>query len=490
MSRPDQAKVGTSSLIFLVMAAAAPLGFTVGTIPLGLDRGSLAYTLAILCSAVVLAIFAVGYVTMARHTNRCGGLYEFVREGLGEAAGTGAAFVAALTYALAGTGAIGVFALLIQTFAADTLSIHAAWWVWALAGTVAMGIMGILNTEFNARVLGIIIVIELAILVIVSAAVLFSGGEAGLITTPFEPSTLLSGSVGTAFALSIVAFAGFEATVIYSAEAKDRNRTLLRATVGSLAIMAALYAFVSWAIVAGLGPAKTAQVARDAPLSLFFVLTRAYVGGWMAHLTEFMVVTSWFASVVAFHNATARYLASMGSDRILPSWFGKVSERTGAPVRSSLVHTAISLFAVLLTIALNGNPYLDLFILGSTPAVVGIPTLEIVSSIAIIAFFLKDRRGHSVWVVLVAPAVAAILLSAILWQIVSQLGLFTGRGIFINALLQGVVGAVFIMGFVAGTMRERATKNGHQPPPTAVDAIGGDLSTDGCRPGLIPPVAH
>lgn len=456
MSSPDQHKLGAASLIFFVIAAAAPLGFTVGTIPLALGRGSTAYALAIIVTAVVLAIFAVGYVTMARYASQRGGLYEFVREGLGRPAGTGAAFVAVLTYAVAGTGAIGVFALLAQSFAAETLHIDAPWWVWAFLGTATMGVMGVLNAEFNSRVLGAVIILEVSVLVVVAAAVLLKGGEAGLTFVPFEPSTLFTGSVGTTFALAVVAFAGFEATVIYSAESEDRHRTVLRATVGSLALMAVLYAVISWAIVVGLGPSKTVELAQSNPLGLFFAVTETYVGAWLVHITEFLVITSWFASVVAFHNATARYLASMGADGILPRWFAGRSARTGGPVRSSLVHTAITAGAVLLTLALHADPYFDLFVLGSTPAVIGIPALEIAASIAIVFYFARNRRGHSVWVVMVAPAVAAVLLSALLWQIIAQLELFTGRGPMVNDTLWGVIAMVFIIGFVRGLVLKDA----------------------------------
>ena len=457
MSVDGRRKLRAYDLIFFVIAAAAPLGFTVGTIPLALGRGGTDYALAIIITAVVLAIFAVGYVTMAGHASERGGLYEFVREGIGMPAGTGAAFVAALTYTVAGTGAIGVFAVLTQTFAAGILHFSAPWWVWAAFGAAAMGIMGVLNTEFNARILGVIIVIEIAILATVVGAVLIRGGDAGLTLVAFEPSGLFSGSAGTMFALAIVAFAGFEATVIYSSETENRYKTVLYAAVGSLALMAVLYAAVSWAIVTGLGAEKTSALANSDPLGLFFAVTETYVGSWLVHVAEFMVVTSWFASIVAFHNATARYLASMGADGMLPRWLGVRSARTGAPVRTSLLHTGVTFGVILLTLALNGDPYLDLFVLGSTPALIGIPALEILASIAIVAYFFKNRRGHSIWTVLVAPLVAAALLGAFLWQIIAQLDLFTGRGELVNTLLWGMMAAVFILGCLRGLAMKRVS---------------------------------
>ena len=51
--------LSAAHLMFFVIAAAAPLGFTVGTIPLALGRGSTAYALAAIVTAAVLGIFAI-----------------------------------------------------------------------------------------------------------------------------------------------------------------------------------------------------------------------------------------------------------------------------------------------------------------------------------------------------------------------------------------------------------------------------------------------
>jgi amino acid transporter len=442
-------KLGASQLVFFVIAAAAPLGFSVGTIPLAIGRGSTAYALAIIATAVILAIFSVGYVTMAGHMKRMGGLYEFVNQGLGKSAGTGASFVALLTYAVAGTGAIGVFAVLAQGSASDLLHIHLSWWVWGFAGCVLMGVLGLLNVDLNARVLGFVMVAEISILLIVSIAVTAKGGAHGLTAAPFEPSVLLHGSVGTSFALAVVAFAGFEATVIYSSEVRNRKSSITRATFASLIVMTLIYAFVSWALVAAFGQGSAAHEANTDPVGMFYTMTHTYVGSWLLKVVEVMVVTSWFASIVAFHNATARYLASMGRDRIVPAWFGALA-RNGAPRRASLTHTALTIAAVVLTLALHGDPYNDLFVLGSTPALMGIPGLELAASIAIIVYFARDRQSHHVVTVFIAPAVAAVLLGAMLWEIIAQLALFTGQGTAVNTMLWGVVAGAFLLGALRG----------------------------------------
>src|SRR5213080_3439964 len=88
-------------VVFFVIAAAAPLGFSVGAIPLAIGRGGIGTTGMFIVCGAILAIFAVGYVAMAGHIRRVGGLYLFVMEGLGRPLGLATAFVAVLAYAVA-----------------------------------------------------------------------------------------------------------------------------------------------------------------------------------------------------------------------------------------------------------------------------------------------------------------------------------------------------------------------------------------------------
>ncbi|BCW42768.1 amino acid permease (plasmid) [Arthrobacter sp. StoSoilB3] len=447
--------LSTRHLIFFVIATAAPLGFSVGTIPIGLGRGGIGLSGAFLVTAALLAVFAVGYVVMAAHIRSSGGLYAFVGAGLGKPMGAAASYVAATAYGLAATGSIGALAVFAGAAATDVLGIDLPWPVWALTGVALMGIMGALKVDLSAKLLGLVIFLEIAILVLISTVILVKGGAEGVSLTAFEPNHVFGGNIGVTFAVTIAAFAGFEATVIYSREAKDRQRTVRRATLGAIAILGLLYAFVSWAVSVAYGNAKAVDAANADPVTLFFAATNQYVGPWAVHLLEVLVVASWFASVVAFHNAVARYLASMGRGRLLPTAIGVLHPRFGSPLRASLTHTLFTLVVVLIIIALGADPFLDLFILGSTPAGIAIPALELLASIAIVAFFLRSRRGHPFWQVILAPSVAALGLAALLVAIITQLPLFTGRSGPINVVLVAIVAAALLGGLLRGLVLQR-----------------------------------
>jgi hypothetical protein len=57
--------IGARHIVFFVVAAAAPLGFAVGAIPLAIGRGGIGVSGMFLVVGVILLVFAVGYVAMA-----------------------------------------------------------------------------------------------------------------------------------------------------------------------------------------------------------------------------------------------------------------------------------------------------------------------------------------------------------------------------------------------------------------------------------------
>lgn len=460
-------------LIAFVIAAAAPLGFAAGAFPLAIGRGGTGYSGVLLLTGLLLIVFAVGYVTMARYLDRPGGLYAFVRAGLGSRMGDGASYVAGAVYALIAAGSIGAFAVFASEAVVNLLGVDIHWTVWALIALLGMAVLGYRNIDLGAKVLGVIISLEVGMLLLVSFAIILHGGADGLTLEPLEPGNVFGSSMGTMFAISLAAFAGFEATVIYSNEVQDRTRTIRRATYGSIVVLALLYAFSAWAIVMAYGSDEAVSAANADPINLFFSAAEQYLGHWSSIAMQILVVSSWFATILAFHNAAARYFASMGADGLLPRRFAKLHPRFGSPARASLLHSGFTVCFVLFFIVIGGDPYLDMYVMSSAPALVGIPILEVLASVAVFAYFVKNSRGHSFWRVRVAPLVAALGLLGILYAITTQMPLFTGREGLINILLPGSVIVIFIFGFFFNRSARAASalEATGTPQPAQTDAM-------------------
>lgn len=91
--------LGPGAIVFMVVAAAAPLTVIAGTVPLGISAGNgAAYPASYLVCTVILLFFAVGFTAMSRRVPGAGAFYTYITHGLGRHVGLGAAFLALLTY--------------------------------------------------------------------------------------------------------------------------------------------------------------------------------------------------------------------------------------------------------------------------------------------------------------------------------------------------------------------------------------------------------
>src|SRR5215212_3879366 len=92
-------RLGVPAVVYFVLSAAAPLLVTAGVVTTGYAvTGVTGIPLAFLVIGVVLALFSVGFVAMARHVANAGAYYTYIAQGLGRPLGVGAAWVALLAY--------------------------------------------------------------------------------------------------------------------------------------------------------------------------------------------------------------------------------------------------------------------------------------------------------------------------------------------------------------------------------------------------------
>lgn len=427
-------RLSARHVIFFVVAAAAPLGFAVGSTPLAIGRGGVGTAGMFLVVGAFLAIFAVGYTAMTRFVPNAGALFSYITAGLGRPIGLGAAFMAVLAYTIAATGALGPFAVFASQATTMFTGVESPWEPWAFGALAAMGVLGVMNVELNIRVLGIILLVEVVVLVVLSAGIITGGGAQGLSLQAFRPDTIVGGEIGVVLLVVFAAFAGFEATALFREEVRDPVRTVRKATFGAIALIAIFQAFVTWAIIQAFGD-MAVSVANETPTEMFTIAANQYMGTGFAEAITLLVVCSWFASILAFHNATARYLYILGRDRAISPFFAKKSQRTGSPWVASLSHTVFSAVVLLVSVWLSLDPYLDLFVLISVPVAVSIPTMELLTAVAIFAFFWRDDRGVSAWQGKIAPAISALALSVVVFFVLTNIPMFTGREGAINWIL-------------------------------------------------------
>jgi basic amino acid/polyamine antiporter, APA family len=216
-----------------------------------------------------------------------------------------------------------------------------------LTGVICLGI------KVSAKVNAVIVTIKVAIVLLVIFAGLFFIKASNY--SPFIPKAGSKGAAGpeseasllqdlglspggpfgvagifTAAALVFFAYIGFDVVATAAEETKNPQRDMPRGILGSLAICTTLYVAVSLVIT---GMVKYDKVSVDAPLAEAFrsvdkptIATIISIGA-LAGLTTVMMILMIGQSRVFF---------AMSRDKLLPSIFAEVSDRTGTPVRTTV----------------------------------------------------------------------------------------------------------------------------------------------------------
>ncbi|KKO93422.1 APC family permease [Brucella melitensis] len=443
--------LGVAAVTFLVVSAAAPLTAVAGGVPLSMLLGNgPGIPLTFLIVTGVLLMFSVGYVAMARHIRNAGAFYAFTAQGLGGLMGGAAALLAILAYNAMQIGVFGLFGAATSGFMAS-LGLDLPWWAWTYIGIAAVAVLGYRRVDLSARVLTVLVVLEYLVVLVIDAAILFSGGDSGLTMEPFTPSAFLSGTPAIGILFCFAAFIGFEATTVYSEEARDPGRTVPRATYISVLIIGIFYMLTAWLMVNGAGAGKLVgelQALQD-PTTFLFGLAERYVGHWIIPVMNLLFVTSLFAGVVAFHNGFARYMYVAGREGLLPRGLGVTHPQYQSPHVGSIVQTAIAITVVGIFAVTGQDPVLALFSWATNVGTLAIMLLMTFTAFAIIAFFAR-RPGleSNPFTTRVLPLVTGTILGLLVIYIAVNFGSLAGANGFMAVFLPGLVLVAAIAGLL------------------------------------------
>lgn len=447
-SPPSPRVLGTSSLAFIVVSAAAPLMVMLGVAPLALAVGGVGAPVAYLVSGILLAVFAVGFTTLARHLSSGGAFYAYISKGLGKGAGIAAALIALMSYCVIEIGVYGLLAVIADQTFSSIFGIQLAWPIYALGGVLLVGGLGFRSIEFGAKLLGITLVLETAILVLLAGAILVQGGASGFGLESLYPTHVFTPDIAAVFGITLAAFMGFEATAIYRAESIDPRRTIPRATYVAVGFLAIFYAFIVWVIVQAFGADEIQAAAGEYEVGLFFVAAETYLGSWASTAMMLLLLSSVVTSLLAFHNAACRYARAIADEGLLPAALGRIHPRTRTPYIAGATQTVLAFLVVGGFAVTNADPYSQLLIWVNTPGVLGIIVLQILTALAVPNFFRRIRHDEGPWRTIVAPVLATVGLSIALLLILSNMSLLTNASNGVNVVLALIVPSVFLLGIL------------------------------------------
>lgn len=409
-------KLNAPMISFFMIASLGPLLVCAGTLPSSIAAtGLTTFPAAFLFTAVVLALFAPGYLAMSRHVINAGAFYALITRGLGRPAGVAGALVAFVGYSGMQCSLYGIIGVQASVFVADNSTWHPTWWACALVAWALVGTLGLIQVELSSRLLGVLSLAEILVISAICAIGLIhpAGGRTAL--GALNPTHLTGSSLGPVAAICVLCFLGFEQSVVYGEEAKQPRSTLLHATVVSLTVATVVYVGASLAVDAHYGAGVVADARSRGP-ALFLAMSP----GAFSACADTLFLTSLFAAALAYHNTLIRYGYSLGRDGVLPSAIATV-RRSGVPRTASLVQSAVGLGTILATLTFQWDPMTQLFYIASTTGGYAIMVLLAVTAVAVLVFFARNHRGESAVVRVWLPGISAAALIGMVWACTGNL---------------------------------------------------------------------
>ncbi|WP_231643287.1 APC family permease [Mycolicibacterium baixiangningiae] len=409
--------LGVASIVFMVVAAAAPLTVVGGVIPMGFAFGNgLGFPVMFFVSAAILILFSVGMSQMASRIPTPGAFYTYVQHGIGEKSGAATALVAIVTYVAAPVSALTLMGVQLNITVVSLGGPDIAWWIYCLLTIALVGVLGYRHIDLSSKVLGILLVAEVAIVAVLVAVVFATGGAEGYSAEPFTTGAVFSGELGVGLTFALLGFVGFEATAVFRDEARNPGKTIPRATYIAVVSVGLFYAISAYSMVVAWGPDGVVEESLGDPAGMLVATTQNYLGAMGSIVAQVLLLTSIFACILSFHNVTARYFHALGQSGVLPSRLGLTHKRHVSPHMGSLTQTTLCAATILVFAMLSLDPMLQVFAWMGGLTTSGFLILLVLTSLAVLTFFMRKRGKGNVWTTRVAPALglAGLVLSGAL----------------------------------------------------------------------------
>ncbi len=448
--------VGLLGVVFMAVATAAPITAMTGNVPVAVAFGTgIGAPAGYIFATVVLTIFSIGFVAMARRITAAGAFYGFISHGLGRVIGLASGLLAVLAYVVFEASIVGIFAYFADTTINAQLGVDLPWQLYAGIMLAVTAVLSFFDIHLAAKVLGVFLVAEITVLALMGLGVLFhGGGPDGIPLAPISPTAAFGGTAaGFGLFMAFWSWVGFESTAMYGEESRNPKKIIPIATLVAVVGIGLFYVFVSWMAIAGNGLDESVRLAGSNPLALFFNPTEQSIGHWAVVAFQWLMITGSFACGMAFHQCAARYLYALGREGLIWRRLGRTHPRHGSPYVASFVQTGI---AVAIVAAFSGDdPYLGLYTLMALLGTMAILVVQALCSFAVVGYF-RRRKGN--WfTTLVAPLLGGAGMIAVVWLLVENADAAAGPAAQ-SALFKAIpwiVAGVFVLGLVGALYLRR-----------------------------------
>ena len=403
--------VGLGGVLFLTVTGSAPISAMLFNTPIMVGFGQgVGAPAAFIFASIVLVVFCVGYVAMARKKTTAGGFYSYISHGLGREIGIGTGFGSVLAYSVFEASLCGGFAYFLgQKLNAYGVNVS---WPWLALGMVALiSVLTYFDVRLSSALLAVGLISEVLILLIFDGYLFARGHVSVSAINPVNAfkgfpaaGKLAAGAVGIGLFFAFWSWVGFEMAPNYGEESRDPKRIVPRAMYVSVIGLGVFYTITSWASLAGYPTVHGAVAQAQTNAANFFLApAKAYAGQWVSSVMSFLIITGSFACGMAFHNTTARYFYSLGREGLLPSALGRTHPRWKSPHIASITQSVIAAIIIALFAVFTGtdNPnsqaYLQLYGLMAVMGVIIILAVQALVSLSILVYYERYHRDEVHW---------------------------------------------------------------------------------------------
>jgi amino acid transporter len=434
--------IGLGGVLFLTVTGSAPISAMLFNTPIMVGYGQgVGAPAAFMFAAIVLVVFSVGYVAMARKKTSAGGFYSYISHGLGREIGIGTGYGSLVAYSVFEASLCGGFAYFLG-LKLNAYGIHISWPWLALAMVVLISALTFFDVRLSSVVLAVGLISEVAILIVFDVFLLARGHTSWSAINPvnafkgFPPSgRLVAGAVGIGLFFAFWSWVGFEMAPNYGEESRDPKRIVPRAMYISVIGLGIFYTLTSWASLSGYPTTHAAIAAAQGDAANYYLTpAKHFAGAWVSSVMSYLIITGSFACGMAFHNTTARYFYSLGREGLLPRALGRTHHKFKSPHIASIVQSVIAAIIIILFAVLTGTndpasqAYLQLYGLMAVMGVIIILSVQALVSLAILVYYERYHRDEvHWWRTRLAPILALITQALVVYLLFDNIS-FLGSG--------------------------------------------------------------
>jgi amino acid transporter len=455
---------GLAGVLFLTVTGSAPISAMLFLTPIIVGYGNgFGAPAAYAAITILLIVFAVGYVAMARKKTTAGGFYSFISHGMGRELGLASGFAIVVAYSVFEAALAAGFAYFLELKLA-VYGVTGIQWPWLALGMIlVLGILAYMDVRISMVVLGLGLVTEVLVLLILDFTVFARAGSRLPVTSAIgilqafkghsAIGKLAAGSAGIGLFFAFWSWVGFEMAPNYGEESRNPKRIVPLAMYISVIGLGIFYFLSSWAPLAGFGSLQAAVAhAQSDPGTFYQPASTQYVSPYLWDAMSYLILTGSFACGMAFHNTASRYFYSLGRESLLPRYLGKTHKTWKSPARASVTQSVIAAFIIALFAIFAGtdNPltqgYLQAFSGMSIMGVMIILAIQALVSVAIVIYFERNHRDEAHWwKTRLAPAISFLGQAGLLYLLIKNLA-FIGGGFGYFNLFAPIDLAIFLVG--------------------------------------------